>query len=376
MAASLAAAFEGLPIVSPPSDSHGPHSTSDSQQLAQNRLSELQPASAMETSRPSGSLTTCESVSSRVEPAEEGDNSELSRAAERMRVGAQSSPEHVGKPRSNGVAHSKTDGAVLLPSLETRGTETAHSTSEGDCERTPSSDSNRSSSSSPHSGTSRPLVSEVRENSTPGFPSASAVDEGLHFRGVASGSPDQSRDTSHDHSYRRSRFRVQRNRGDRRGERDARGEGVRVGGGGGEGGGRKEEEREGGGGDVGMEEEEEREDRREGVREKEGCEGYWEENVEKRLMMEAMRSVQSHLQPFMVYKGHRNSRTMVQSSTMLTVQCHASCIITIVAVYIHVHAYTLYVLVHACTCTYICTCMYCTCSCTCTCTCMYCTCSC
>ena len=333
MAPSLAAAFEGLPIVSPPSDSHSPHSTSDSQQLAQNRLSELQPASAMETSRPSGSLTTCESVSSRVEPAEEEDNSELSRAAERMRVGAQSSPERVGKPRSNGAAQTNTDGAVLLPSLETRGTETAHSKS---AERTPSSDSNRSSSSSPHSGTSRPLVSEVRENSTPGFPSASAVDEGLHFRGVASGSPDQSRDTSHDHSYRRSRFRVQRNRGDRRRERDERGEEVRVGGGAGGGGGRKEEEREGGAGDVGMEEEEreerreggagdvgmeeeEREDRREGVREKEGCEGYWEENVEKRLMMEAMRSVQSHLQPFMVYKGHRNSRTMVQSSTMLTV---------------------------------------------------------
>ena len=345
MVASLAAAFEGLPIVSPPSDSHALHSTSDSQQLAQNRLPELQPASAMETSRRSGSLTTCESVSSRVEPAEEGGNSELSRAAERMRVGAQSSPERVGKPRSNGAAQTKKDGAVLLPSLETRGTETAHSKSAGVCERTPLSDSNRSSSSSPHSGTSRPLVSEVRENSTPGFPSASAVDEGLHFRGVASGSPDQSRDTSHDHSYRRSRFRVQRSRGDRKRERDERGEGVRVGGAGGEGGGRKEEERDergegvrvgGDGGDggerkeeekeggagtgsVGMEEEE-REERREGVREKEGCEGYWEEeNVEKKLMMEAMRSVQSHLQPFMVYKGHRNSRTMVQSSTMLTV---------------------------------------------------------
>ena len=225
MVASLAAAFEGLPIVSPPSDSHAPHSTSDSQQLAQNRLPELQPASAMETSRPSGSLTTCESVSSRAEPAEEGGNSELSRAAERMRVGAQSSPERVGKPRSNGVAQTKKDGAVLLPSLEARGTETAHSKSAGDCERTPSTDSNRSSSSSPHSGASRPLVSEVRENSTPGFPSASVVDEGLHFRGVVSGSPDQSRDTSHDHSYRRSRFRVQRSRGDRgeKGMREGRG---------------------------------------------------------------------------------------------------------------------------------------------------------
>ena len=101
-------------------------------------------------------------------------------------------------------------------------------------------------------------------------------------------SRDRSCDKSHDHSYRRSRFKVQRKHEERS---------------------REEEEEEGG--------REKRDERRFAeltAEEREGeYKGYWEESVDEseRLMRESARSVQNHLQPFMVYKGHRNSRTMV-----------------------------------------------------------------
>lgn len=88
---------------------------------------------------------------------------------------------------------------------------------------------------------------------------------------------DQSYDRSHDHSYRRSRFKIQRRRdGNTKGE----GEG---------------EVKEGATGND------------------ENSEGTLEGDSEmnRRLMREASRSVNTYLQPFMVYKGHRNSRTMV-----------------------------------------------------------------
>ena len=125
---------------------------------------------------------------------------------------------------------------------------------------------------------SPPLAADVREASTP----ATVAVGGRR-------SCDQSCDRPHDHSYRRSRFRVQRKRDERARER--------------------EEEREG---DVG-----------EGVmggegRSEEGADDWEEESeVNRKLMREASHSVRTHLQPFMVYKGHRNSRTMVSPAAIL-----------------------------------------------------------
>ena len=121
---------------------------------------------------------------------------------------------------------------------------------------------------------SPPLAADVREASTPAT--------------VAAGgrrSCDQSCDRPHDHSYRRSRFRVQRKRDERAREREGDvGEGVM----GGEG------------------------------RSEEGADDWEEESeVNRKLMREASRSVRTHLQPFMVYKGHRNSRTMVSPAAIL-----------------------------------------------------------
>ena len=130
--------------------------------------------------------------------------------------------------------------------------------------------------SSPHNAPSRPLVSDVRENPTPCFSSTSPD----------SASCDQSCDRSHDHSYRRSRFKVQRNR---------------------EAGTEEEEEEMGACAEENF--------RGTGAEQREGeYKGHWEEDeedVDGRLMRETVRRMQDHLQPFMVYKGHRNSRTMV-----------------------------------------------------------------
>ena len=99
-----------------------------------------------------------------------------------------------------------------------------------------------------------PLLANVRETSSPTSSSPSSVAGGR-----------RSHDRSPDHSYRRSRFRAQRKRGER--SRGVPGEGE-VG-----------EKGEGGG--------------EEGRRRNPLCESC------------------TQLQPFMVYKGHRNSRTMV-----------------------------------------------------------------
>ena len=88
---------------------------------------------------------------------------------------------------------------------------------------------------------------------------------------------DQSCDRSHDHSYRRSRFKIQRRR-----DENTKGEG-------------EGESNEGATGN-----DEKSEDTSEG-----------DSEMNRRLMRDTLRSVKTHLQPFMVYKGHRNSRTMV-----------------------------------------------------------------
>ena len=125
-----------------------------------------------------------------------------------------------------------------------------------------------------------PLLKNVRETSPSGSPSS------VGGR--------RSRDRSPDHSYRRSRFRAQRKRGE--GSRGVAGRGSEVG---------EKGEREG------------EEDTR-GRRFRPFCESC------------------PQLQPFMVYKGHRNSRTMVRNclsygafllSTILT------CVVCTIVVY-------------------------------------------
>ena len=131
---------------------------------------------------------------------------------------------------------------------------------------------------------SHPLGSEVREHPTPGFPTVTIAGES-----ELEGGAQRSHDRSCDHSYRRSRFRVHRGREDGRVERRERTEGgvLRI----------AESEA--------MEAEEEEEEGEEEEKEEEG------DGEVAELMKEALHSVQTYVQPFMMYKGHRNARTMV-----------------------------------------------------------------
>ncbi|CAI8022976.1 DDB1- and CUL4-associated factor 6 [Geodia barretti] len=109
-----------------------------------------------------------------------------------------------------------------------------------------------------HSVPTSPLLENVRETSPSGSPSS--------VRGR------RSRDRSPDHSYQRSRFRAQRRRGER--SRGVAGRGSEVG---------EKGEREG------------------------------EEDTGGRRF-KPFRESYPQLQPFMVYKGHRNSRTMIKQA--------------------------------------------------------------
>ena len=112
-----------------------------------------------------------------------------------------------------------------------------------------------------------PLVADVRETPPTAPPSSSG---------------NRSRDRSPDHSYRRSRFRVQR-------KRTEKFEGAVSGGG--------------------------CEDREEGER--------GEDGTTRRGNLACERCPQ--LQPFMVYKGHRNSRTMVRMCEILALCVSSEC---------------------------------------------------
>ena len=164
----------------------------------------------------------------------------------------------------------KTKDNVRENATDTSARNTSLSTGDSSEMRASPRDRLSSTSSSPRGAACIPLATEVRETSSPSFPSETSP--------VYGKSCDQSCDRSHDHSYRRSRFKVQRRREGRGDDRRDLAEG-------------KEETLKG----QSAEEEEEEE----------------EAEVNRRLMRETARSVQNHLQPFMVYKGHRNSRTMV-----------------------------------------------------------------
>ena len=182
-------------------------------------------------------------------------------AGERAREHTITDPmQHLAEKTKDNVRENATDTSARNTSL-----------SRGDSSEMRASPRDRLSStgSSPRGAACRPLATEVRETSSPSFPSETSP--------VYGKSCDQSYDRSHDHSYRRSRFKVQRRREGRGDDRRDLAEG-------------KEETLKG----QSAEEEEEE-----------------EAEVNRRLMRETTRSVQNHLQPFMVYKGHRNSRTMV-----------------------------------------------------------------
>ena len=134
-------------------------------------------------------------------------------------------------------------------------------------------------SSHPTNVPSRLLVADVRENSPASLIPSTSGDR----------SCDQSYDKSHDHSYRRSRFKVQRRRLEKTVEREEVEEDAR---------------------------EDSIDNRLKGWSTEEE-----KEEVDRRLMRETARSVHNHLQPFMVYKGHRNARTMVSLVMTLVYAC-------------------------------------------------------
>ena len=177
--------------------------------------------------------------------------------------------------------------------------------------RSHSRDSNLSDSQTTSLHTpSELLAAEVKERPASSPPVAGGNEPRAEAVATATASHGSGR--PHGHKYRRSWFKVQRGH-----ESNA--------------GGQKSSESE----KIGRKEGRKREERGSGG----GVTDEMEDDLDRQAMDEALRSVRTHLQPFMVYKGHRSSRTMVSGRPLVFVfhQTHENSRYVHVCTYTHVH---------------------------------------